>query len=137
LIVDTSVFVAIIFGEPGWEALRNALGHGTWRIPAPVLTELQLVIGRSVPEDRERARQLVAGMVGAGYEITAFTGRHAELTDFARERFGKGNGKGGLLNFGDLMVYAVAKERGEAVLCTGRDFATTDIEIHPASRLAP
>ena len=33
----------------------------------------------------------------------------------------------------DLMVYAVAKERGEALLFTGRDFMTTDVVVHPAS----
>lgn len=48
---------------------------------------------------------------------------------------GNGNGRGGKLNFLDLMVYAVAKERGEPLLFTGRDFATTDVEVHPASRL--
>jgi hypothetical protein len=35
----------------------------------------------------------------------------------------------------DLMVYAVAKERGEPLLCTGRDFATTDLVTHAASRM--
>ena len=40
-----------------------------------------------------------------------------------------------MLNLLDLMVYAVAKERGEPPLCTGNDFATTDLVMHPASRL--
>jgi ribonuclease VapC len=40
-----------------------------------------------------------------------------------------------VLNLLDLMVYAVAKERGMPLLCTGNDFATTDLAIHPASRV--
>lgn len=34
----------------------------------------------------------------------------------------------------DLMVYVVAKERGEPLLCTGKDFAASDLRIHSASR---
>ena len=45
-----------------------------------------------------------------------------------------GNSKGGKLNLLDLMVYAVAKRTGRPILCTGRDFASTDADIHPASR---
>jgi ribonuclease VapC len=32
------------------------------------------------------------------------------------------------------MVYAFAIDYGEPLLCTGKDFATTDIELHAASR---
>ena len=72
-----------------------------------------------------------------GAEVAPFERRHADLTAIAQQKFGKGNGIGGLLNFGDLMVYAIAKDRGEPLLCTGLDFASTDVEIHPASRLDP
>lgn len=41
---------------------------------------------------------------------------------------------GGVSNLFDLMVYAAAKDRDEPVLCTGRDYASTDVSIHPASR---
>ncbi len=81
--------------------------------------------------------ELVAMLLSAGAEIAPFTHRHAEITRTARERYGKGNGSGGLLNFGDLMVYAIAKDRREPLLCTGRDFASTDLELHPASRMDP
>ena len=73
-------------------------------------------------------------MIADGLEVVTYEQRHAEITAIARGRYGKGNGTGGKLNFGDLMVYAVAKNRKEPVLCTGNDFATTDLVIHPASR---
>ena len=40
----------------------------------------------------------------------------------------------GTLNLLDLMVYAVAKRTERPILCTGKDFTTTDADIHPASR---
>ena len=45
-----------------------------------------------------------------------------------------GNSKGVKLDLLDLMVYAVAGRTGPQILCTGRDFASTDADIHPASR---
>lgn len=135
MIVDTSALVAIVLGEPGWEILREALSESAKRVPAPSLTELQLVMGGQSNEDAIVAEALVESLIAEGLEIVAFEAHHAVLTRIARESYGKGNGRGGLLNFGDLMVYAIAKDRGEPLLCTGRDFASTDLNIHPASRL--
>ena len=80
---------------------------------------------------------LIDRLMKKGLSVVPFDQTHAKITSTARELYGKGNGRGGLLNFGDLMVYAIAKQRGEPILCTGRDFASTDIEIHPASRTQP
>jgi ribonuclease VapC len=52
----------------------------------------------------------------------------------ADARNGKDMGEGGKLNLFDLMVYAVAKQRGEPLLCTGKDFAASDALLHPACR---
>ena len=51
-----------------------------------------------------------------------------------RADYGKGNRSEGRLNPLDLMVYAVAKERNMALLCTRRDFASADVELRPESR---
>ena len=135
MIVDTSALVAIVLGETSWETLREALTDQPSIVPASVLTELQLVTASRSGADALVAEALLASLFAEGLQIASFEHRHAMITRYARESFGKGNGNGGVLNFGDLMVYAVAKDRGEAVLCTGRDFASTDIEIHPASRI--
>ena len=65
----------------------------------------------------------------------AWTADHAATAATAQIAFGKGNGRGGALNLLDLMVYAVAKDSGMPLLCTGRDFASTDAHIHPSSRV--
>lgn len=137
MIVDTSALVAIAFGEPGWEALRKAINSSRCAIPAPALTEFQLVVAGREREHPGVRDTFIDQMIANGLEVAAYEQRHAEITAVARDRYGKGNGTGGKLNFGDLMVYAVAKNRNEPVLCTGNDFATTDIVIHPASRPDP
>jgi ribonuclease VapC len=137
LIVDTSALVAIVLGESGWEELRLAVLRSASSIPAPVVTEFVLVTGSRTSTIRNAARGLLESLAVKGCDFLPFERRHAELTLQARDRFGRGNGRGGMLNFGDLMVYAIAKDRGEPLLCTGRDFASTDLDIHPASRLDP
>jgi ribonuclease VapC len=137
LIIDTSALVAIATGEDSWQALRRAIANTQCTIPASALTEFQLVTQGRQDRVAAVARGLVVELLSTGLEVAAFEKRHADITAIARELYGKGNGKGGLLNFGDLMVYAVAKDRGEPLLCTGRDFCATDLDIHPASRLAP
>jgi ribonuclease VapC len=136
LIIDSSALVAIILGEPHCIELRDAIfGAPEAQLPATAITEIQLVIGGRGRSYLAAAEALFELLFAKGVEVAPFERRHAAITAAAREQYGKGNGRGGLLNFGDLMVYAVAKDRGEALLCTGRDFASTDIEIHPASRL--
>jgi ribonuclease VapC len=137
LIVDSSAIIAILLGEQGWQVLRSAIFGSPRAIPAPVLTELRLVVPRHGQAVVDAAEALIAELSTSETEFAAFDKRHADLTAAARTQYGKGNGKGGLLNFGDLMVYSIAKQRGEPLLCTGRDFASTDLEIHPASRLEP
>ena len=137
MIVDTSALVAIVLGEPGWEAMREALSDRPLCIPATALTELQLITAGRSEEDALVAEALISSLQAKSLEIPAFEWRHAIVTHVARERYGKGNGRGGKLNFGDLLVYAIAKDRGQPLLCAGRDFASTDLEIHPASRLDP
>ena len=43
-------------------------------------------------------------------------------------RYGKGHHPAGL-NFGDCFTYALAERTGHPVLCTGNDFAATDIAV--------
>lgn len=58
----------------------------------------------------------------------AFDERQLELARDAAIRFGKGRHKAGL-NFGDCFAYALAKSEDIPLLCTGGDFAVTDVAI--------
>ncbi len=78
---------------------------------------------------------LIEKLVGSGVIFNPFTIDAAQQSVRANPLFGKGNKQGGKLNLLDLMVYGAAKAAGYPILCTGRDFATTDAQIHPASRI--
>ncbi|MCA1661168.1 MAG: type II toxin-antitoxin system VapC family toxin [Novosphingobium sp.] len=137
MIVDTSALAAIALGEPRWREMREAVLATSCVVPASVLTELQLALAKRGEAIIAGVAALIEELENLGMQVAPFERHHAAITAVARDRFGKGNGRGGQLNFGDLMVYAVAKDRNVPLLCTGRDFASTDLEIHPASRLEP
>lgn len=134
MIVDTSALMAIVLAEEGAEAIRDALLEGDWVLPAPALTEFWRVAARRGADTLASAEELIETLVGIGLDVAPYTIRHARIAHAANARYGMGMGQGGALNLLDLMVYAVAKERGQPMLCTGADFARTDIEIHKASR---
>ena len=59
-------------------------------------------------------------------EIIPITAEHAREARLARRRYGKGVHPAGL-NFGDCLVYGVAKVEGQPLLFKGDDFSQTDI----------
>lgn len=134
MIVDTSALIAALLGEDGCDRILDALDEETGFLPAPALAEFWAVASGSRVDAAQQARELVDEWRNGGLTVLPFTEDHAQRVLEAIPLYGKGNGRGGLLNLLDLMVYAVAKERGEPLLCTGRDFAATDLEVHVASR---
>jgi ribonuclease VapC len=135
LIIDTSALVGVLKGEPGADAIAETLVAEAGLIPAPVIVELERVMASvgNVPDPS--VAELLALAVEAGTTVEDFTGEDAMIARDANIRHGTGNGQGGTLNMLDLMVYAVARRTGRAILCTGADFAATDAAIHPNSRV--
>lgn len=103
-------------------------------LPAPALAEFWAVASGSRVDAAQPARELVDEWREGGLIVLPFTEDHARRVLEAIPIYGKGNGRGGLLNLLDLMVYAVAKERDDQLLCTGKGFGTTDVDLHTASR---
>lgn len=118
--------------EEGFEAIRDAIGVEGGFLPAPAEVEFTMVAAGAALT--EKGRLLLAAFRESGLLTIEFSSAHSAIAATAYEYYGKGNGKGGPLNLLDLMVYAVAKERGEPLLCTGKDFAATDLMLHSASR---
>lgn len=135
MIVDSSALVAMYRRERGFEGILAAIETGA-RIPAPVLVEFERVVtkGGSIPPDN--AKSFLTQMI-EDFEATVepFIAEDAALASEANVTHGAGNGRGGRLNLLDLMVYATARRLGLPILCTGTDFASTGIAIHPASRV--
>lgn len=134
MIVDTSALIAVLTQEPGWEELRAALVDEPVRLPAPAMVEFMRVASGERLGLADKALALLDECEAIGMDVLEFTGQHAKLAAQAIAVHGKGCGSGGTLNLLDLMVYAVAQERGEPLLCTGKDFAATDLTLHAASR---
>ena len=134
MIVDTSALIAVLYEEDHAAELRRALLSEAAAIPAPAVLEFVRVADRQSPELGAIARDLLTELTANGIAIVPFEQRHARIAAEANARHGKGMGQGGKLNLLDLMVYAVALEREQPLLCTGKDFAASDVTIHPASR---
>ena len=127
MIVDSSALVAILLQEDGWEALRSAVtGEELVGIGAPTLLEVVLVVSGRARRDRsEDVREFVRDLK---IVVIPFEEEHAREAAAAFARFGKGRHRAAL-NFGDCMSYAVAKLAGQPLLCTGADFARTDLPL--------
>ncbi len=125
LVVDTSAAVAVILGEPGSEELAAHLEDALVRLrPAAIRVELGIVIearlwpaGHDVVE--RFLRDAKVDVVPVGLADRAMSGWR---------RYGKGRHPAGL-NFGACFTYALADRPGHPVLCTGDDFAATDIMV--------
>jgi ribonuclease VapC len=127
LVVDTSAAVAVILGEPGSEDLAGYLESAVVRLmPSAIRVELGIVI---------EARLWAAGqdvvdrfLREAKIRIVPVDAELAARAMSAWRRYGKGRHPAGL-NFGDCFTYALAEQTGHPVLCTGDDFAATDIAV--------
>ena len=127
LVVDTSAAVAVILGEPGGGEIAAHLENALTRMmPAAIRVELGIVIearlgpaGQDVIDRFLRDAKIDIVSVDADLAARAMSGWR---------RYGKGRHPAGL-NFGDCFTYALAERTGLPVLCTGDDFAATDIPV--------
>lgn len=135
MIVDTSALIAILNQEDGRDTLFEALSSEKAILPAPARLEFSTVARNARFKFAEKIEAFLDELTEIGMETLAWDTRHAMIAAEAQHLYGKGNGRGGKLNLLNLMVYAVAKQRDEPLLFTGRDFTTTDVRVHTASRI--
>jgi ribonuclease VapC len=127
VIVDSSAVIAVIFREPGFEALVEKLAAGSPAgIGAPTLVETAIVLSSRLRRD---ARGLLARFVQeAGLATVPFGEAHCSTAVDAWLRFGRGRHPASL-NLGDCLAYATARLSSRPLLCVGDDFARTDLEL--------
>ena len=127
MILDSSAIVAIMLQEPAYESLLAKVGEaGTLGVGSPTLVETAIVLSARLATD---AQGLVARFIQeADASIIPFGEAHHPTAHQAWIRFGKGRHPAAL-NFGDCLTYATARLAGEPLLCTGSDFAQTDLEL--------
>jgi ribonuclease VapC len=127
VIVDSSVVVAILLREAGYEQLLQRLERDVGAaIGAPTLAETGIVLtaklGTAGPSLLARFAQEL------DLVIIPFSEDHWPAAIDAFRRFGKGRNPAGL-NFGDCLTYATARLADEALLCLGEDFRRTDLAV--------
>lgn len=129
MVVDSSALLAILLGDPRHRAMTKALEQADEkRISAVNFVEASVVI---------ETRKGAAGLIEldriielSGIEIAAIDEQIAREARTAYRHFGKGRHPA-RLNLGDCFAYALAKVLDEPILCTGGDFAKTDIPVVP------
>ena len=121
MILDTSVLIAIIQREPGWEEFQRRLEEAPLlRISAGTLQELLVVAHcRAVLEPVEALLALLDPDVVA---VDADLARRAVVL---YQRYGKGLGHVAQLNFGDCFAAALAQREQLPLAYAGEDFAAT------------
>lgn len=127
MIVDTSVIVSMLFGEPEADRLLLAMSRRPSRMSAASFLELGIVLdSRGVADELPEPAVLLRKL---DITLEPVTVEQSRIARDAHRRYGRGSGHPARLNFGDSFVYALAKERGEPLLCKGRDFAQTDLML--------
>lgn len=127
MILDSSAIVAVLLREPGHEMLLDKLdAAGPVAAGGPTLAEAGIVM---VAKAQHAGMSLIARFA-AELEVTTipFDEQHWRVAVDAFNRFGKGRHPA-RLNFGDCLTYAVASLADSPLLCTGDDFARTDLVL--------
>jgi ribonuclease VapC len=123
--LDSSALIAILFSEPGYLELVDAILEADFvRIGAPTLVETGIVLAA-------RRQSPVGGELDGllrelGVSIVPFGEAEWHRALDASNRFGRGRHAAGL-NFGDCLAYATAAVAGDVLLFVGQDFRKTDI----------
>ena len=126
IVMDSSAVGAILIGEPDQEKFVDIIGKSALCfMSAANLLETRIVLFN---RKRDAATHILdAFIVDAGAEIIAVTRQTSDIAFEAFLRYGKGQGSGAGLNYGDCFSYALAKEMDLPLLFKGNDFAQTDI----------
>jgi ribonuclease VapC len=126
VIIDASALLAIVLDEPDAALYARAIASDQQpRIPSVTWFETSMRIEAS--GDAVAVSRFDDFPRDFGIEIVPFTARHAEAARQGRRLYGRPHHSAGL-NFGDCLVYGVAKVERESLLFKGHDFAQTDVE---------
>jgi len=126
VIIDTSVIIAILKDEQDAAEIGAILSQSRdCRMSAVSYVEAGAVVDSN--QNPVLSRRLDELLHDVQIGIEPVTLNQARIAREAYRDFGKGRHRAGL-NFGDCFSYALAKERGEALLFKGDDFCHTDLE---------
>lgn len=134
MVIDTSVVIALLEGEPEALALAETMRRASFRrMSAASVVEAYLVAIHRRGAGAETDVELL--FARAGIDIVPVTAAHVRIARDGFLRFGKGRHAAGL-NFGDCFSYALAVAEGQPLLFKGNDFGLTDVGVAPLVEIA-
>ena len=127
MIVDTSALISMIAEEGDAVEIAERLDDARGNILFSAGNYLEAAIVLDRRGDPVRSAKLDSLLHLLEIEIAPVTEAQARIARQAYRDFGKGSGHPAKLNFGDCFAYALATERGEALLFKGDDFTHTGV----------
>lgn len=128
MILDSSALVAIVHQESDARRLFDAIEQApSVSISAATFVETAVVIDSR--HNPVASRKLDDFCNDIGLAIVPLDEAQARIAREAYRDFGRGSGHPARLNFGDCFAYALAKSEDIPLLCTGGDFAKTDVAL--------
>lgn len=126
MIVDTSAVIAILRDEPDAAQFAVAMEQADSLLMSTAnFLEAAIVIDAS--RDPVATRRFDDLIRESATVLEPVTEKQARIARAAYRDFGKGSGHPAQLNFGDCFAYALARDKGEALLFKGQDFRHTDV----------
>ena len=127
MVIDTSVLIAIAFGEPDASPFEAPMEPDQVRlVSAASVLEASIVMRQKFGANG--AAQLNELLARWPIQIVPFDADQLRWARFAVETYGRGQHPA-KLNFGDCFSYALAKSANEPILFKGTDFAQTDVPV--------
>lgn len=127
IVVDSSVFIAILEQEPEAERFLSIIRDAT-RCLASAVTVYETGIVIAARRGRQSAEEMMTFLAELGVEIVPFAEPYISQSLDAYGRFGKGIDPKARLNLGDCAAYALAKGLNVPLLFKGADFSQTDVQ---------
>jgi len=125
MIIDSSVIIAILLGEPQSEELAQAIAADPKRLICAV-TALECSIVIQAKKGNPGTRELDLLLYQAKIQTVDMNNDQVNLAREAYNKYGKGRHRAAL-NLGDCCSYALSAYLGEPLLYKGEDFSQTDI----------
>ncbi|WP_428486104.1 type II toxin-antitoxin system VapC family toxin [Rhodopila sp.] len=126
MIIDASALLAIVLGEPDAALFARAI-PSEHHPRMPCVTWFEAAMRTELAGDAVAVSRSDDFPKKFGIDIIPFTARHAEAARLGRRLYGRPHHPAGL-NFGDCLVYGVARSEREPLLFKGVDFARTDVQ---------
>jgi ribonuclease VapC len=129
IFVDSSAIIAILIADPDAATLAAKLESDRERISAGhVVLEASMRLASVFGLTAVAADRLVTRLLReAEISVVPITEDVGHVAVAAFDRYGRGRGAGGNLNFGDCLSYACAKAHSARLLYKGHDFSQTDV----------